>query len=322
MTERTPIWERANGRWEQIFLSLTKLSSADLNGKHHGCPTCGGKDRWRFDDKEGNGTSICNQCGSRSGYKLLKDLLHLEHRELAEAIEGVIGTDTQPTPRSADDAQADRVQQMLREIGAQAVPVTPGDPVHRYLTARVPGLKFVPKCIRLVEQGEYFDKATNRSTVHPMMVATVVDRFGDAIAMHRTFLTADGHKAPVPEAKRSLGKLPDGIAVRLAKATDVVGIAEGIETALAAMAMHRIPVWAALNAGRLQTWWPPESVTQVVVFGDADQNYVGQAAAFTLGSRLEAKKIATQVMIPDQIGQDWNDIFQQKKASSMSQTVD
>lgn len=311
-----PIWERANGRWEQVLLALTKLQMVDLDGKHHACPLCGGKDRWRFDNKEGNGTSICAQCGSRTGYSLLKEMLGLEHRDLAVAIEGVIGRDPEPAARRPDDRSADRIQQMLRDISGRAKEVVPNDPVHRYLSARVPGLRFVPRSLLFVEAGEYFDKATSKISVHPMMVATVVDRYGDPIAMHRTFLTADGGKAPVADVKRSLGPLPDGIAVRLAKSGDALGIAEGIETALSAMAMHRIPVWAALNAGRLEAWWPPEGVQQVVIYGDADHNYVGQAAAFALAARLEAKKIRAQVLIPPDLGTDWNDVLQQQRQTA------
>jgi 5S rRNA maturation endonuclease (ribonuclease M5) len=36
--------------------------------KQHGpCPTCGGTDRFRFDDQDGNGTWFCNQCRPQAG---------------------------------------------------------------------------------------------------------------------------------------------------------------------------------------------------------------------------------------------------------------
>lgn len=40
-------------------------------GRKHGpCPMCGGKDRFRFDDRDGRGTWICNQCGAGDGLTL------------------------------------------------------------------------------------------------------------------------------------------------------------------------------------------------------------------------------------------------------------
>jgi phage/plasmid primase-like uncharacterized protein len=34
-----------------------------LDGRHHPCPGCGGRDRFRFDDRDGRGTWICGQGG-------------------------------------------------------------------------------------------------------------------------------------------------------------------------------------------------------------------------------------------------------------------
>jgi putative DNA primase/helicase len=41
---------------------------------------------------------------------------------------------------------------------------------------------------------------------------------------------------------------------------DVLGIAEGIETALSASILFNVPVWAALTEGLLQEWVPPPDV--------------------------------------------------------------
>lgn len=60
------IREAAKGKWRQILAGL----GIDVPGspKQHGpCPACGGKDRFRFDDKEDRGTWFCNQCNPRHG---------------------------------------------------------------------------------------------------------------------------------------------------------------------------------------------------------------------------------------------------------------
>lgn len=64
------------GRW-QGFLEHHGIDKAYLRNTHGPCPCCGGKDRFRFDDKEGRGTWFCNQCDPQSGdgFSLLRNFL-------------------------------------------------------------------------------------------------------------------------------------------------------------------------------------------------------------------------------------------------------
>ncbi len=66
----TDIVKAANGRWYYILSHLGVF--VPENHKHGACPKCGGKDRFRFDDKNGKGTWFCNHCGSGDGLDLLK----------------------------------------------------------------------------------------------------------------------------------------------------------------------------------------------------------------------------------------------------------
>ena len=142
------------------------------------------------------------------------------------------------------------------------------------------------------------------------MLAAVTAIDGSGAQVHRTFLGPNG-KADI-ETPRALmpGGVPDGAAVRLWPAKDGhLGIAEGIETSLAAMKRFRVPVWAALNSRLLEKWEPPEGITKVTIFGDCDAKYGGQAAAYRLAHKLAAwHKIQTEVMIPEQFGIDWADV--------------
>ena len=52
-------------RWLAILPALG-VPSHFLRNKHGPCPVCGGKDRFRFDDKDGKGTFFCNGCGELS----------------------------------------------------------------------------------------------------------------------------------------------------------------------------------------------------------------------------------------------------------------
>ncbi len=51
----------AQGQWREI-LTANGIKLPDPK-RRSGCPVCGGKDRFRFDDQEGRGTWLCNQCG-------------------------------------------------------------------------------------------------------------------------------------------------------------------------------------------------------------------------------------------------------------------
>ena len=55
---------------------------------------------------------------------------------------------------------------------------------------------------------------------------------GERAALHRTYLDRYSGKAQVAEPRKMLGSMPTGAAVRLMEHGDVLGIAEGIETAL------------------------------------------------------------------------------------------
>lgn len=65
---------RARGQWLGILKALAGLVEYQLSGRHQPCPICGGQDRYRFDDKTGNGDYYCNQCGPGDGFTMLKKL--------------------------------------------------------------------------------------------------------------------------------------------------------------------------------------------------------------------------------------------------------
>jgi putative DNA primase/helicase len=65
--------EHARHRWREI-LPLLGVETRFLLNKHGPCPLCGGKDRYRFDDRDGTGSYYCNQCGPGAGIVLLRKL--------------------------------------------------------------------------------------------------------------------------------------------------------------------------------------------------------------------------------------------------------
>lgn len=64
------ISKQSVGKWEYILQCLgVKIPEG---GKHGPCPKCGGKDRFRFDNKGGRGTWFCNHCGNGDGIDIVK----------------------------------------------------------------------------------------------------------------------------------------------------------------------------------------------------------------------------------------------------------
>ena len=59
--------QQAVGRWREILSTLGRCPAEALDGKKHPCPKCGGKDRFRFTNVDGNGSCYCNQCAKSIG---------------------------------------------------------------------------------------------------------------------------------------------------------------------------------------------------------------------------------------------------------------
>lgn len=146
---------------------------------------------------------------------------------------------------------------------------------------------------------------------YPVMLGALTrpERAGDVVALHRTYLSRDGQKAPVPVAKkltRTCGPTAGAsIKIGAVQCDGRLGVAEGIETAIAArMLAGGLTVWAATSAGMLAKFEPPKGTQSLYIFGDNDSNEVGQSAAYQLGNRV-AGRYVTRVLIPEVRGTDW-----------------
>lgn len=300
MAPSFPLRERAAGRWLGLLPSLG-VSGAFLNGKHGPCPICKeGKDRFRFDNKDGNGTWICSKCGAGDGASLVMQVRGWDFKTAAEEIEKIVGA-VHLEQRKPDRSEEDK-RRAMNELWRSGRAITMNDAAGRYLRRRV-GLVEFPESLRFVP----FLRHPSGSPWFGML-AKVCAPDGSGSILHRTFLTEDGQKAPV-EPPRALmpGLVAKGAAVRLATPGPSLGIAEGIETALAASRLHEVPVWAALNASLLAAWEPPAEAARVVIFADNDANFAGQAAAYALAKRIFSSTRAVEVRFPDEINSDWND---------------
>ena len=213
---------------------------------------------------------------------------------------------------------ADDARRLMVETYRQTVPVTAGDLVHRYLASRRVEEMIYPAALRFgasLRDGE--------GGVRPCMVA-MVGVHGDLddrgrqrfVSMHRTFLRQDGSAKADMAAPRKMmpGEMPEGACVMLSEWTGAgtIGIAEGIETAMAASAIFGVPVWAAISSAMLAKWTPPPGAEEVAIFGDNDAKFGGQAAAYALAHRLSVKGVTVTVNIPEVTGDDWNDVLRRR----------
>jgi putative DNA primase/helicase len=147
----------------------------------------------------------------------------------------------------------------------------------------------------------------------PAMLAPITDAVtGEPIGVHRTAIKDDGSgKRFGADSKRMLGVVRHG-AVRLQAASQHLGIAEGIETALSAMQVFKTPVWATLSSGGIASFPIVPGIKLLTVFADHDQP--GMAAAATCCRRYNAAGIDAEIRHPSKPGTDWNDFVRQEQA--------
>jgi Toprim domain len=128
-------------------------------------------------------------------------------------------------------------------------------------------LRFHPRC-RLPEDLQQ----DLRRAAMPALIVAINDPIGNLVAVQRIYLTEDGHKAPVPKPKRTLGPVKGG-AARLAdwRTTDTLALTEGIEDALAYMQLTGSPTCAACGAGMVAGMILPLAIRNVVIVADADE---------------------------------------------------
>ncbi|MBX9793512.1 MAG: toprim domain-containing protein, partial [Burkholderiaceae bacterium] len=213
---------------------------------------------------------------------------------------------------------ADNAQRIAR-MWSQCVPVLADDPCALYLKRR--GFRDVwplPEVLRLHPALPYWHGDEKLGTF-PAMVAPIAAPDGRTLALHRTYLTADGRKADVPSPKKltSAAGPMAGACIPLHKpARGCIGIAEGIETALAAWCASGVPTVAAYCAGNLAAWQWPAGVQRLVIFADADK--AGREAADALRVRALSRYLRCEVVTPTDDGSDWCDVWAASGAAEVA----
>ena len=281
-------------------MTAADLASA-LEGKKEGC-------EWRCRCPLHGGRSLC--VTDRDGKLLLVCRAGCSQPEVIQALRtmGLWGNvacfEISPPPPAPAPPNQDRRADRATKMWSEAHPITSGDPVHHYLGNRSIRLNAWPGDLRTHSALSYWktDDKGKPSKVGTFsgMLAVVRSSTGRPVALHRTYITNDGQKASVDPVKKAYGVHPmQGGAVRLFPPKDgFLAVAEGIEDALSAWILWRIPCWACLGTSGLMTFDPPAGVKKLIIFADRDENQAGQRAAWVLADRMEKKRMAVRVRIP------------------------
>lgn len=286
-------------RWESI---LSALGVETHDGKHGPCPICGGNDRFRWDNLGGRGTYICNQCGSGDGWQLVQKTFGVDFARAVEMVVGVFGSSSVTPQHSIKKPNT----ALMNKIYKSSNPLDGADLVSRYLLSR--GLSPSFRSINALRHCHRCYEPDSKESMDAM-VATFSNTSGKASTLQMTYLNRLGEKADIKTPKRSMTpKYPmAGGAVRLFNVGKVLGVAEGIETALCGSEMLNSPVWATLSAALLEKFEPPVEVETLIILSDNDKSFTGQKSAYILANRLY-KKVQIEVLVPEETG-DWLDML-------------
>jgi putative DNA primase/helicase len=295
---------KANGQWQTILSNLG--AEVPLN-KHTACPHCGGKDRFRFDDKDGNGTFICNQCGSGDGLDLVQRVLGVSVTEAAKEVAGMIGIDTHSECPPAYCIHEVKVQQDV--LRAQQAENKANEQIekHKRFTERY------SRAIANAKQGESdylkakgFESATVTLLADGSLIIPLVDTDGTITAAQT--INPNGEKRLLLDSAKNGSYYPINEPVSIS----TVIIAEGLATAMTCHLLNpEAYAVAAIDAGNLihvakamRTKYPE---SQIIIAGDndikPDQPNTGKLAAEKAAKAVNG----IAVLPPTDDKADWDD---------------
>lgn len=299
--------------WREV-LSACGIDEKYLRNKHGPCPACGGKDRFRFDNKRGKGNFFCNNCGAGDGFKLIMQVTGCSFIEARRRVMDVAGLSQdsepsralQPITREPEQPEIAKPTRRVVALLRESCSIENCDPARAYLERR--GLWPLPEHSRLKAHPsvEYWHDG-QRVGRFPALVTAIRNLLDQLVTVHVTYLTPEGTKVTEYECRKILSPMTghEGCAARIMHVgAAVMGIAEGIETALSAAKLTGIPTWAAINTALLAKFEPPRSITELVIF--ADRDVPGLEAAGHLMERLQ-QRVKVQLRPPKT--KDWNDLL-------------
>lgn len=187
-------------------------------------------------------------------------------------------------------------------------PVSPDSPVGRYLINR----GIAPPWPETLAY-DVLPHPETKERVHALIVARHCPVVGLVRGIQRIFLTEDGQKYPHEPVKASLGSINGGRA-ELIRPEHKLILCEGVESALSAWRLMKIPAWA-MCGGFPSSIILPGIVRRIHIFADNDASGGSVRRASQLGTWLHTKGYYWDAFAPIKVGHDINDVLIARDAS-------
>ena len=181
--------------WEAIGIYLPYDATGEVRPE---CPKCGCRANDAFSCDTDTGAFQCfkSHCGYK-GYAKKKGMGYTTYRRRCQKQP----PQSQPVAILSNTQASPHV--LLNKTWKEAVDISEGDPVVRYLRRRdvmpdtLPdGLRYHPRLLHV--------SADKVKTYHPAMLAIILSPDDESVCIHRTYLTPDGYKAPVDQVKKMM----------------------------------------------------------------------------------------------------------------------
>lgn len=296
-----------NGAWRQ---TLEGYGCHLPSGRHHGpCPMCGGKDRFRFDDKDGRGTWFCSQCDPQSGGGLLL-LSRFLGKPTVEVANELLGNTTErsraPVYRAiVSDDQIRKANHEQARKGAEALLACSELRPHPYMSDRgLDGLWLV--------NGEPI-MGRDRGIIQPgeLLLVPAYKAEGDGsmlVNVQKIKNNKDKEKRPI------YGGDMAAVYHKLDGHHKLIAIAEGYATGVTVNQVTGATTYCAFNTGNLAAvaaWASGQHPgVPVVLFADHDElDITHQWRPGEKFAKDAAAPIGATVALPPELG-DWDDYRQ------------
>ncbi|CAM3937625.1 DUF927 domain-containing protein [Klebsiella pneumoniae] len=303
----------AADRWPAVLAGL-HINVPDSPRRHGPCPSCGGSDRFRFDDG-GRGSFICNQCGAGDGLDLIRKVNKCDTTKAARLVADVLGIDYRAAVQ--DEATASQKREQLEaertQLEQERLQRAAGDAQQRRATFT----RLYDEKRQSANQGEseYLTGKGLGGFTFPILsdgslLLALVGESGAVIAAQT--ITAQGEK----RLMKGSAKRGAYYAVNALEQPQSVVIAEGLATALTC---HLIQpdalIVAAIDAGNLlpvsQVMRRHYPDVQIIIAADNDIK-PGEPNTGKEAAEKAAKAVSGWIALPQSEEKaDWNDYYQQ-----------
>jgi len=266
--------------------------------KHIDCPICEKKNKFRIKWYKGNISWIC-VCGNGNLFSLIGEVTGKDFKTIAREIDQAFGNVADFVPKLVPKNDNSWMLQFYRN----SVPLK-GTQGQQYLLNR--GISTIPT------GGVKFGSYLNSGITYPSLIAIASTEFREPRMLHITML--DGANKAALETPRKMHVIKEAlepISIKLFEHTDILGVAEGIETSLSIQQLYKIPTWSTINATYLKKFRAPTGVRTLYIFADNDANGTGLAAAFECGNKnlLNRNDVDKVVIRWPEKDNDFNDVI-------------